>query len=159
LLFMGNEFGQTSEWNYRSELDWHLLDHAPHEGMRKCVRDLNFLLKASPALYTNQFHPDGFRWADLSRREESVIAYRRISKNPEEELLVILNLTPVPRLNWEIIVGDHSYTTELFNSDSTEYWGDGRIFNPDIRSEVVNKDEKRFKLTVNLPPLSALIFK
>jgi 1,4-alpha-glucan branching enzyme len=159
LMFMGNEFGQTSEWNYRSELDWHLLDHAPHEGMRKCVRDLNFLLKASPALYTNQFHPDGFRWADLSHREESVIAYRRISKNPEEELLVILNLTPVPRLNWEIIVGDHSYTTELFNSDSTEYWGDGRIFNPDIRSEVVNKDEKRFKLTVNLPPLSALIFK
>ncbi|MEI9807694.1 MAG: hypothetical protein WDO16_07355 [Bacteroidota bacterium] len=77
LLFMGNEFGQTTEWNYRSELDWQLLQFEPHRKMKDCVTDLNQLLRNEPALYENQFNIHGFEWIDLNHREESVIVFRR----------------------------------------------------------------------------------
>ncbi|MFN6227223.1 MAG: 1,4-alpha-glucan branching protein GlgB, partial [Bacteroidota bacterium] len=68
LLFMGNEFGATTEWNYKTELPWGLLQYAPHEGMKNCVRDLCFLLRNEPALYQKQFDVEGFEWTDLSHR-------------------------------------------------------------------------------------------
>ena len=80
LLFMGNEFGQTSEWNYKSELDWHLLQFDSHRLLRDYVTGLNELLKAEPALYQNQFSQDGFEWIDLDHRQESVVVYRRKGK-------------------------------------------------------------------------------
>ena len=54
---------------------------------------------------------------------------------------------------------DKAFTKEIFNSDSIKYWGTGNVFNPDIRSELVDKDEKLYKLTLNLPPLAAIILK
>jgi 1,4-alpha-glucan branching enzyme len=159
LLFMGNEFGQTTEWNYRSELDWHLLGHAPHSGLKKCISTLNGLLKENPALYEEQFNPSGFEWIDLSHRNECVMSYRRKGRSKEDDLLVILNLTPVPRMDWEIYLDGHYYTKEIFNSDSKEFWGSGDVFNPSIRMEIVNKDEKKYKLILNLPPLGALVLK
>lgn len=159
LLFMGNEFGQTSEWDYKSELDWYLLQHASHKGLQECVRDLNRILRAAPALFCNQFSIDGFEWIDLNHRGESVIVYRRKGTKKTDDLLVILNLTPVPRMDWEIELYDTYYTKEIFNSDSEKYWGTGNVYNPVIRREVVNKDEKKYKIIVNLPPLAGIILK
>jgi 1,4-alpha-glucan branching enzyme len=159
LLFMGNEFGQTSEWNYQSELDWYLLDHAPHKGLQLCVKDLNRILKTAPALFCNQFSIEGFEWVDLNHRDESIIVYRRRGTKKSDDLLIILNLTPVPRTDWEIELYDNYYTKEIFNSDSEKYWGSGHFHNPVIRREVVNKDEKKYRIIVNLPPLAGIILK
>jgi 1,4-alpha-glucan branching enzyme len=159
LLFMGNEFGQTSEWNYRSELDWHLLAFKPHKGLQNCVRDLNDILRTYPALYGNQFKVEGFEWIDLGHRNESVIVYRRKGLTKNDDVLVILNLTPTPRMDWEIDLEDKYYTKEIFNSDAEKYSGSGNVFNPTIRREVVNKDEKKFKIIVNLPPLAGIILR
>ncbi len=159
LLFMGDEFGQTSEWNYKSELDWFLLQHDSHRLLRDCVADLNKILVAEPALYQNQFHIEGFEWADLNHRAESVICYKRKGKKRTEDILIVLNLTPVVRHDWDIYVREKTFTKEIFNSDSTKYWGTGNVFNPDIRSELVDKDQKLYKLRLNLPPLAAIILK
>jgi 1,4-alpha-glucan branching enzyme len=159
LLFMGNEFGQTKEWNYKSELDWHLLDHDPHRLLKDCVADLNKLLKAEPALYENQFTIYGFEWVDLNHREESVLVYRRKGKEKTDDLLIILNMTPVVRNDWEVYVRGKSYEKEIFNSDRTIYWGTGNVYNPDIRSELVDKEQKIYRLKLNLPPLAGLILK
>ncbi|HEX3165246.1 MAG TPA: 1,4-alpha-glucan branching protein GlgB [Chitinophagaceae bacterium] len=159
LLFMGDEFGQTSEWNYRSELDWFLLQHDGHRLLKDCVADLNKVLVAEPALHQNQFNIDGFEWVDLNHRAESVICYKRKGKKKTDDILVVLNLTPVVRNDWDIYVRDKAFTKEIFNSDSTKYWGTGNVFNPDIRSELVDKDQKLYKLTLNLPPLAAIILK
>src|SRR6185369_167723 len=117
LLFMGNEFGQTSEWNYKSELDWGLLKFDLHRKLKDCVSDLNKLLIDEPALYERQFHKDGFEWVDLNHRAESVIVYRRRGKKKEDDILVVLNMTPVVRNNWEIFVKGKLYTKEIFNSN------------------------------------------
>lgn len=159
LLFMGNEFGQTTEWNYKTELDWGLLQFPSHEGVRLCVADLNRLLKSEPALYENQFNIHGFEWIDLAHREECVLVYRRKGKEKEDDLLVILNLKPEVRWDWEIYIEGHTYTTEIFNSDAQKYWGSGNVFNTEIKSELVNKERKEYKIKVHLPPLSAVVLK
>ena len=159
LLFMGNEFGQTSEWNYKSELDWFLLQYDLHRGLQTCVQDLNQLLKAHPALYEYQFKVEGFEWVDLNHRDESVIVYKRSGRDKEQDLLVLLNLTPVPRYDWQVEVEGKSYSEEIFNSDAHKYGGTGTIFNPDIRQETVNAACKKYKIIVNLPPLAGIILR
>lgn len=160
LLFMGNEFAQTSEWNYKTELDWGLLQFDCHRLMQDCIRQLNALLQTEPALHINQFNEYGFEWVDLDHQAESVIVYKRKAKKPGDDLLIILNMTPVIRHNWQIrLSGGKAYTQEVFNSDAKEYWGSGNIFNPDIRCELIEKEDETYLLTVNLPPLGGLILK
>ncbi len=159
LLFMGNEFGQTNEWNYKTELQWELLQFDCHRLLKDCVAGLNHLLKNEPAMYYNQFNINGFEWVDLNHRAESVVAYKRKGKKRADDLLVILNLTPVVRNDWELEVRGKAYTREIFNSDEKKYWGTGDIFNPEIRCEAVDKNQKKYKLTVNLPPLAGIVLK
>jgi 1,4-alpha-glucan branching enzyme len=159
LLFMGNEFGQTSEWNYKSELDWFLLQYDLHKGMQTCVKDLNRLLTSEEALYINQFNPEGFEWVDLNHRQECVVVYRRKGKRKTDDLLIILNLTPVVRMDWEIEVGSDLYSRELFNSDAAKYGGSGTVNNPHIRTVPMDKEEKHHKIIVNLPALSGIVLK
>jgi len=159
LLFMGDEFGQTTEWNYKSELDWHLLQFDSHRLLKDCVAALNRLLQTEPGLYQNQFTIYGFEWVDLSHREEAVMVYKRKAVRPEDELLVILNMTPVVRNNWNVYSNGKAYGKEIFNSDDRKYWGTGDTHNPDIRCELIDNGEPTYKITVNLPPLGAIILK
>ncbi len=159
LLFMGDEFGQTNEWNYKSELQWELLQFDPHRSMQHCVRDLNFLYRDNPALHEKQFDPSGFEWGDLNHRQEAVITFKRKCGKLKEEVLVILNMTPVVRENWVLYVHGKKDWKEIFNSDNKEYWGTGNVFNPSIQSELVDKKNKTYKLTLHLPPLAGIILK
>jgi 1,4-alpha-glucan branching enzyme len=159
LLFMGDEFGDTSEWNYRSELQWNLLEYDAHRLLKDCVRDLNFLLRNEPAMYENQFNIYGFEWVDLNHPAECVIAYRRKGKKAEDDLLVILNLTPVVRHDWKVYTYGKSEWREIFNSDDKKYWGTGDVFNPEILTTPVNKNDHMYEINVHLPPLGAIILK
>ena len=159
LLFMGNEFGATSEWNYKSELQWDLLKHSSHGGMKHCVQKLNELYRSEPALYEKQFEPGGFEWVDLNHRSESVLVYLRKGKKPKDSLLIILNVTPVVRHDWEIYVHGKGKWKEVFNSNSEEFWGTGDVFNPIISSELVDKPSECYKIKVQLPALGAVVLK
>ncbi|HEU4609605.1 MAG TPA: alpha amylase C-terminal domain-containing protein, partial [Chitinophagaceae bacterium] len=159
LLFMGNEFGATSEWNYKSELPWELLQYPPHAGLKDCVRDLNLLLRNEPALYENQFNIMGFEWIDLSHPAETVIVYRRKGRNPENDLLILLNLTPMVRQNWKLTVSGKESWKEIFNSDDRKYGGSGDTFNPEILTLKVDKNENLYEINLHLPPLGAIVLK
>jgi 1,4-alpha-glucan branching enzyme len=159
LLFMGNEFAQTSEWNYKSELQWNLLQYPSHQGMQYCVQKLNELYRNEPALYERQFDKEGFEWVDLNHRNESVMVYRRKGYAPQDDILVILNVTPVVRLNWEVYIHGKDRWKEIFNSDSKDFWGTGDVFNPDIPGELVNESSGYYKLKVHLPALGAVVLK
>ncbi|MFN4313361.1 MAG: 1,4-alpha-glucan branching protein GlgB [Chitinophagaceae bacterium] len=178
LLFMGGEFGQTSEWNYKRELDWSLLQYDAHRLMQDCVAGLNQLLRHEPALYENQFNQYGFEWVDLNHRQESVMVYKRKGRQASDDLLIILNMTPVVRNDWEIRVKGKQYSREIFNSDAEKFWGTGQVYNPDIRCEELKSSmsaettavitenepdkevpEKEFLIRVNLPALAGIILK
>lgn len=156
---MGSEFGATSEWNYKSELQWDLLQFDPHRKLKDCVRDLNHLLRNEPALYENQFNVSGFEWVDLNHRAESVIVYKRKGKKAKDDVLVILNLTPVARRDWKVYTEGKGDWKEVFNSDLPQYWGTGDVFNPEINTQLVDKKEKRYEITVHLPPLGAVVLR
>ena len=159
LLFMGNEFGSTTEWNYKSELPWELLQHASHKMLKDCVRDLCFLLRNEPALYEKQFVQEGFEWLDLNHRQESVIVYRRKGILPENDLLVILNMTPVVRNDWKIYARGKETWKEIFNSDEKKYWGTGDVFNPAPVVKLVDKNTHQYEINVHLPALGAVVLK
>ncbi len=159
LLFMGNEFGATVEWNYKSELQWYLLQFEPHGKLKDCVRDLNKLLRAEPALYEYQFSEQGFEWIDLNHREECVVAYRRKGKLPENDILVILNLMPEVRRDWKLYAKGKDSWKEIYNSDDTKYWGTGDVFNPDIKTILVDKNQLLYEINVHLPALGAVVLR
>lgn len=159
LLFMGSEFGDTNEWNYKSELQWDLLNFDSHRLLKDCVRDLNFLLRNEPAMYENQFNIYGFEWVDLNHPAECVVAYRRKGKDPANDLLIILNLTPVIRHDWKVYTYGKSQWKEIFNSDDKRYWGTGDVFNPEISTTLLDKNNNMYEINVHLPPLGAIVLK
>jgi 1,4-alpha-glucan branching enzyme len=159
LLFMGNEFGDTNEWNYKSELQWDLLQYDSHRMLKDCVRDLNNLLRNEPAMYENQFNIYGFEWVDLNHPAECVVAYRRKGKDPANDLLIILNLTPIARHDWKVYTHGKSQWREIFNSDAKHYWGTGDVFNPEITTTLLDKNDNMYEINLHLPPLGAIVLK
>jgi 1,4-alpha-glucan branching enzyme len=159
LLFMGSEFGQTSEWNFESSLDWHLLQYGFHDGIKKCITDLNALYKTHPALYEKQFSAEGFEWINYSDNENSVLAYIRKGTNEKENLIVVCNMTPVIHDNYRIGLPKKGKLTEVFNSDKVEYNGSGVSNAKPIKIETTPWNGRDFSAQIVLPPLGICVFK
>lgn len=159
LLFMGNEFGDTSEWNFTQSLNWHLLQYPPHKGMQETVKALNFLYRKEPALYHFNFSYEGFEWIDADNRDESVFVYMRKGPKAKDTLIIALNLTPVVRENYKIGVPFRTKWKELFNSDDIIYYGSGINNKGDIVPVNEAYNNQKFSISVNLPPLAVVIFK
>ncbi|MEI7508969.1 MAG: 1,4-alpha-glucan branching protein GlgB [Flavobacterium sp.] len=159
LLFMGGEFGQTSEWNFESSLDWHLLQYGFHDGIKKCITDLNALYKTHPALYEKQFTAEGFEWINYSDNENSVLAYIRKGINENENLIVVCNMTPVIHDNYRIGLPTKGKLTEIFNSDKVEYHGSGVSNAKPIKIEKESWNGREFSAEIVLPPLGICVFK
>ena len=159
LLFMGNEFAATSEWNFKTELQWDLLQYPSHYCMKNCIKQLNQLYKTNPALYELQFDPAGFEWVETNKRNEGVLAFMRKGKVEETSVLVVLNMTPVSRKDFPIHVYGKKVWKQIFNSDATEFWGVGDLSNDElsVTSNPVNNNWGM--LSIQLPALSALVFK
>jgi len=158
LLFMGTEFGQGSEWNEASTLDWYVLEYSFHQGMQLLVKDLNRLYCNNPALYHFEFEWQGFQWIDCHDAEQSIISY--IRKKDDDFLVVIVNFTPVPRHGYRIGVPREGRYSEVLNSDSHYYGGSG-VGNGDIELIAEEKPwmDNPYSLCVTLPPLGGIVLK
>jgi 1,4-alpha-glucan branching enzyme len=159
LLFMGNEFAVTKEWDFQSELQWDLLQYPSHGGMKHCVQQLNALYKENPALYELQYETGGFEWVELNQRQEGIIAFKRNGKDHKESILVVFNMTPVPRYHVPIHVYGKTIWEEIFNSDAKAFWGTGNINNKDVQGVSVDGTNEWQVLHLDLPPLAAIVLK
>ncbi len=159
LLFQGGEFGQVREWKYDVSLDWHLLNQPAHKGIAACVKALNELYKTEPALYQRQFTPDGFQWIATDDRENSVIVYARTGTDPAEQVIVVLNMTPVPRPTYRIGVPTAGNYREIFNSDAVEFYGSGVVNAGPIAPEATPMHAQAQSITLTVPPLAAVVLK
>jgi 1,4-alpha-glucan branching enzyme len=158
LLFMGGEFAQEREWNHDIGLDWQLLADPFHEGVRRLVRDLNFLYRNEPALHQLDCDPEGFQWIDVANAAESIISYVRRGRDPHEIALVVCNFTPVPRDDYRIGVPRSGRYRERINTDATEYGGTGIGNAGEVHAEPHPAHSHHQSVRVKLPPLGALIF-
>ena len=157
LLFMGNEFGQTSEWNYKSELDWELLQYDPHNKLQDCVRDLNHMYKNNPALYEYQFDRKGFEWVSLEHRNEGILVYKRKGKHRADDMLIILNVTKTNYPEWKLQLKGKTSWKEVFNSNNVCYWGNGEFVGMPLDIILVDKKRKLYEINIGIPALSAII--
>ena len=157
LLFMGCEFAQAREWDADHSLDWHLVEHAPHRGVQRLVRDLNAVLRHYPALHQADFDSRGFSWITHEDRENSVFSFIRRADDGDF-VLVICNFTPVPRHDYRIGVPQQGSYREIINTDAAIYWGSG-VANADLRTEAIASHGHACSLRLVVPPLATIMLK
>ena len=159
LTFMGDDFGQWNEWNYEESLQWHLLQWSSHQGLQKCMADLNRIYRREPALHQVDFDPAGFEWVDCHNFNDSVLIYMRRAKNPSDFLVVACNFTPVPRPAYRFGVPQGGWYEEIFNSDSTYYGGSNMGNGPGVRATEQPSHGRQHSIEMALSPLGVSILK
>jgi 1,4-alpha-glucan branching enzyme len=157
LIFMGTEIAEPFEWNHDAQLDWWLLDHAPHRGMQRLTRDLNRLYTAEPALHRLDAEPAGFRWIVGDDRGQSVFAYLRSGgENDPKPVLAVCNFTPVPRHNYRVGVPRGGRWRERLNTDAEIYGGSNLGNGGAISAEPSHLHGFDHALSLTLPPLATI---
>jgi 1,4-alpha-glucan branching enzyme len=156
LLFMGGEIAQEREWAHEGELQWQLLDAPAHRGVRRLVGDLNRLYADEPALHELDFSADGFEWIEANDREHSVVAFVRKARSAAAPVLVVCNLTPVPRERYLLGVPAAGRWREILNSDADTYGGSGVGNQGGVDSSPRPSHGRADSLALDLPPLGAL---
>ena len=173
LLFMGQEFAQKREWAEYRSLDWFLLDEdIRHRQMQDYIRELNRLYREYDALYYNDFDVLGFEWMDCWRPETSTVAFVRRGSSTKNQLMFILNFTPVAHEDYKVNAPCKGMFTEVLNSDEERFGGQGRVNDKPLKAKKVKtaavpnpneavdlKEKDYFELSLYLPPLSAVILK
>jgi 1,4-alpha-glucan branching enzyme len=159
LLFMGDEFGQVREWSHEGSLDWDVLQYPVHYGLRNWVEQLNRLYAQEPALHDYDTDPKGFEWIDCNDNAASTISLLRKSRSPHQDIVVVCNFTPIPRLEYRLGVPAGGYWRELLNSDGREYGGSGMGNAGGVTAEEEPVHGRPFSLNLILPPLGALFLK
>jgi len=158
LLFMGGELGQWTEWNHDAELDWPLLNVDTHAGVKAFLQDLNHLMTECPALHELDVSPEGFCWLQADDAANSVYAFARFSKDREQQLVIVLNMTPVVRGPYRVGVPAAGYYRELLNSDAWMYGGSGVGNAGGLESTPEPMHGQEHCIEITLPPLGMLIF-
>ncbi len=158
LLFMGAELGQRREWNFEWQLDWELLQHAPHLGIHQWVRDLNHLYKDYPASYQLDSSHEGFQWMECDDRDTSVFSFVRFAEEPRSALLYVCNFTPVPRTGHRIGLPWPGVWKQLLNSDDAKYGGSGTGIVASVKTEAVPHRHQPHSAEFEVPPLAVMVF-
>ncbi|MBR3961050.1 MAG: 1,4-alpha-glucan branching protein GlgB [Clostridia bacterium] len=134
LLFMGQEFAQFIEWDYKKGLDWLLLDFEAHKKHKDFVRALNRFYKEHSELWEIDFSWEGFNWISADDNEQSIISFRRINKKGEE-IIAVCNFTPVKRENYRIGVPECASLKPVFSTDWEEFGGGSKKSVRGLRTE------------------------
>jgi len=159
LLFMGSEFGQWQEWRDHEQLDWYLIEHAPHRQLRDFVRAVNLLYAASPQFYGSDADHEGFRWVDLHNADESVWAFQRRCTGTDGGVpyTCVFNATPVPRDRYSIGVGEPGRYRKILDSDDVLFGGSGYNGQSIVEAAAPGCQGYPLSLQLDLPPLGAMI--
>jgi len=179
LLFMGSEIGEEREWSDERQLDWWVLEQwADHEKLQRLVSELNRVYRAEPALWEQDFTPEGFRWLDASDADHNVLSFYRSRRAPGEPgkpggrgrdaetswpalpvsdvLACVANFSPVPQLGYRVGLPRDGRWLELVNTDAREWGGSGLGNLGEVRATGQGWHGQPFSAELVLPPLSVL---
>ena len=158
LLFMGQDFGQEREWSEARELDWFLLQEDLNRGLHDYVKNLLELYNKYPCLYEIDNSWDGFEWLNCDDKDRSTYSFFRKASNGKNNLMFIINMTPMKWENYNVGVPKKKKYKLLLNSDDVRFGGQGMEVPAEITSVKESCDYRNYSLTLDLPPYSALIF-
>ena len=159
LIFQGMEFGQWLEWNHDRSLDWHLTHFPLHDGLRRLVQHLNWLYTHEPSFFELDDSYDGFEWVDFHDADNTVWSFVRKSRTGED-ILFIVNATPVVRGAYRVGITNHGFYEEVLNTDAETYGG-SNVGNYGGRwsDEHWAWQGQPHSILLDLPPLSVIAFK
>ena len=158
LMFMGQEFGQFIEWNYKKGLDWLLLDYPKHRALQNYFKKINEFYKANPAFWQIDYSWEGFSWISSDDKDNSVIAFRRIDEKGKE-IIVVCNFTNVERCDYRIGIPKKGAYKIVFNSDDVDFGGEGKGNKGKLKTESINMHGFEQSISLDLPPMSAIYIK
>jgi 1,4-alpha-glucan branching enzyme len=158
-MFMGSELGAWREWTHDESLEWHLLEHPLHAGLRRWVQDLNRTYLSERSLHQIDFDSHGFSWIDCHDSDNSVVSFIRRAKDPDDFTVMVVNFTPVPRAQYRIGVPEPGRYRELLNSDAAIYGGSNVGNAGGVSSEPVPAHGFGQSLAVEVPPLGFVLLK
>ncbi len=158
LLFMGQDFGQDCEWSEERELEWHYLEDKEHSSMKYYTQKLLEIYNKYPCLSENDNNWKSFEWINADDKDRSIYSYMRKSENGRNNILVVLNMTPMERKNYQIGVDKKKKYKLLLNSDAVDFGGNGGTIPKEITAKAVKCDNKPYSLTFDLPAYGAALF-
>ncbi|MCM1386648.1 MAG: 1,4-alpha-glucan branching protein GlgB [Bacillus sp. (in: Bacteria)] len=158
LLFMGQDFGQEREWSEARELDWFLLGEEQNRGMHEYMKELLKVYRKYPAMYSIDNDWSGFEWINADDADRSIYSFYRKDETRKNNILFILNLTPIKRENFKVGVPKRGKYKLLLNSDEKRFGGFGNAIPAELTAQKEVCDFKEYAITFDLPPLTAAIF-
>ena len=158
LLFMGQDFGQDCEWSEERELEWHYLEDKEHSSMKYYTQKLLEIYNKYPCLSENDNNWKSFEWINADDKDRSIYSYVRKSENGRNNILVVLNMTPMERKDYQIGVDKKKKYKLLLNSDDVDFGGNGGTIPKEITAKAVKCDNKPYSLTFDLPAYGAALF-
>ena len=156
LLFMGQEFAQTEEWNESAGLQWWLTNEPSHDGVLSLVRRLNEVYREHPALWSDDFTNHGFEWIDGSDGDHNVISYLRRSADEEDILVVVCNFAGIPHGNYRVGLPFGGQWDEIVNTDALEYGGSGVGNFGAVKADEVGWNGRPYSASLELPPFGTV---
>jgi len=159
LTFMGSEFGQHHEWNVNGSLDWHIAEHPQRKSLLAFVARLGEFYQASEELWAGDPDPGSFRWIDCSDHESSVLSYERRVPGTDRHLIVVMNLTPVPRADYRIGLPAAGRYRLMLDSDALAFGGSGYEADEIVHAEPFAWQNQAYSAPLNLPPLALLVYR
>ena len=157
LLFMGQDFGQLQEWSEERELDWYLLAEEEHRHLQEFTRDLFEIYNKYPAMYATDFDPDGFEWINADDMDRSIYSFVRKSPTKRNNLLFVINYTPMARPDYRVGVPRKKQYKLILNSQDPQYGG--KEARPEIyKAEKKECDGREFSFAYDLPAYGVAVF-
>ena len=159
LNFMGNEIGQSAEWNHDDSINWFLLEFEKHKGIQALYKDLNHLYTSTPALYEADHNHNGFCWIDHENAQQSILSMLRQTASGSEKVYMISNFTPVPREDFRLGVHDIGEYELILNTDDVKYWGSSYPVAQKMEAKAHAWNNQPHSIQLNLPPLATLFIR
>ena len=158
LFFMGSEIGQFREWDYEGEIEWFLLEYDAHAKFQRFVAEINQLYLASPQLWQRDDSWNGFSWIDADNKDQSIVSYRR-TDDSGQELLVLINFTPVAYEDFIVGVSKEGKYEEILNSDDERFGGSGVINTGELKTQKFRAHGFEDSIRLRVPPLAITVLK
>ena len=158
LLFMGQDFAQEREWSEARELDWYLLQEPLNRGMHEYVKELLKMYRKYSCLYQFDSDWNGFEWINANDCDRSIYTFFRKNEEGKDNLLFVLNMTPMERYDFRVGVPSKKKYKLILNSDDERFGGNGGEIASSISAEDIPWDDRPYSISFRLPPYGAAVF-
>lgn len=158
LLFMGQEFAQGQEWSEARELDWYVLKNPNHQHVQNMFRKLMHIYRNYPAMYQQDVSWAGFEWINADDAYRSIFSFVRKSKDNKNNLLFVINFTPVAYEDYRVGVLTNKKHELLLDSQSEEFGGEGSNIAGTLSPEKSECDHREYSIGFSVAPYQVAIF-